>query len=229
MIIQKKITLITRIFFVLVFTGVSLSGCTQPAENPKAIADQYWQFIQAGNTVEAEKLVSLSSRRAYSDNNHRKTAIEKFSNSEAITIVSTTIDTTSPHSNLKNTQTFDTYLVLQQGQWKIDADRTQIPAAPSVTEEELRHLAEELSESMQDNIESIDESVSQGMQMLNEVLRDGSKEMGESLLQLMNELNRSMHDSIDKMKQRRQQQLQEQDPQQDQTEQPDPDKGEGMI
>jgi len=226
MMTQKKTNGYIPIFFILIISGIALSACTQPAYNPKTVADRYWQFIQTGNTVEAEKLISVNSHRSYSENNHRRVAIKQFSNDEAITIVSTSITTISPHSNFSRTQTFDTYLVLQQGQWKIDANRTQMPPAPSATEEELQKLAEELSESMQDNIESIDETMNQGMQMLNEALRDGSKEMGDSLLQLMNELNKSMRDSIDKMKQRRQEQLQEQAPQPNQ---PDPDKGEGMI
>ncbi len=224
--IKKQISSSTPAFLLLALSSLALSGCVQPIEDPKNIADQYWQFIQTGNMVEAEKLISINSRRAYSDNDHHKTTIEQFSNSEATTIVNTTITTLSPRNNLKHTQTFDTYLVLQQGQWKIDANQTQIPPAPSATEEELQKLAEDLSESMQENIESIDEAMTQGMQMLNDALRDGSKEMGDSLLHLMDELNSSMHDSIDKIKQRRQQQLQEQPPQQNQ---PDPDKGEGMI
>ena len=223
---QEKTNSCIQIFFILIFSAIALSGCMQPADNPKTIADRYWQFIQAGNTVEAEKLISVNSRRVYSENNHRSAAIEQFSNDEVVTIISTSITTISPHNNFTRTQTFDTYLVLQQGQWKIDANRTQMPPAPSATEEELQVLAEELSESMQDNIESIDETMNQSMQMLNEALRDGSKEMGDSLLQLMNGLNKSMRDSIDKMKQRRQEQLQEQE---SQPNQPDPDKGEGMI
>ena len=221
---QKKLSRITLAIFALVFTGLSLSSCTQPAEDPKTIADQYWQHIQAGNNVEAEKLVSMNSRRALTETQHQKINIEQFSNAEAQTIVSTTITTIS-QKNLKQSRTFNTYLVLQQGQWKVDANQTQIPPAPSATEEELQQLAEELSESMQDNIDSIDEAMNQGMQLLNEALRDGSKEMGDSLLHLMNDLNSTMHDSIDKMKQRREQQLQEkQKPQQT-----DPTEGEGRI
>ena len=211
---------------IILLTSFFLFGCTQPAENPKHIADTYWQLIQAGNAVEAENLISINSRPAYSKNNHRKTAIEQFSNSDATTIVNTTITTTNPHSNLKQTQSFETYLVLQHGQWKVDASRTQIPASASATEQEMQQLAEELSESMQDNIESIDEAMNQGMQMLNDALRDGSKDMGDSLLQLMNELNNTMHESIDKMKQRRQKELQKQAPQKNK---PSADNGEGMI
>lgn len=218
-------TELLKIISIFIASALSLSACTQPAEDPKTIADQYWQHIQSGNTVEAEKLISVNSQQAYNENNHRKTAIEQFSNSDAITIVNTTITTINPHNNFEQTRTFDTYLVLQQGRWKVDANRTQIPPSASATEEELQKLKEELSDSMQDSIETIDEAMNQSIDMLNEALRDGSKDMGDSLLHLMNELNNSMRDSIDKMKQRRQQQL----PKEPQPNQPDPDKGEGMI
>jgi hypothetical protein len=215
----------SKIILLFIASALPLSACMQPAENPKTIADQYWQHIQSGNAVEAEKLISANSYAAYNENNHRKTAIEQFSNSDAITIVNTTITTINPHSNFKQTRSFDTYLVLQQGQWKVDANRTQMPPALSATEEELQQLTEELSDSMQDNIETIDEAMEHSMDILNKALQDGSKDMGDSLLHLMNELNNSMRDSIDKMKQRRQQQL----PEEPQPNQPDPDKGEGMI
>jgi len=221
----KKPAKLSTIIFLFIASALLLSACTQPAENPKTIADQYWQHIQSGNTVEAEKLISANSPQEYNENNHRKTAIEQFSNSDAITIVSTTITTINPHSNFRQTRTFDTYLVLQQGRWKIDANRTQMPPALNATEEELQQLTEELSDSMQDSIETIDEAMDHSMQILNEALREGSKDMGDSLLHLMNELNNSMRDSIEKMKERQQQQLQK-EPQPDQ---PDPDKGEGMI
>jgi len=221
----------STIIFLFIASALLLSACTQPAENPKTIADQYWQHIQSGNTVEAEKLISANSHQAYNENNHRKTAIEQFSNSDAITIINTTITTINPHSNFKQTRTFDTYLVLQQGRWKVDANRTQMPPALNATEEELQQLTDELSESMQDNIETIDEAMDHSMQILNEALQEGSKDMGDSLLHLMNELNNSMRDSIEKMKERQQQQLQKepQPNQPDQPDQPDPDKGEGMI
>ena len=207
----------------LLFLSFSLIACTQPAEDPKSVADKYWQYLQAGNTTEAEKLVSVNSRSALAEHNNRMTTINQLKNGETVTVVSTTITTVNPDSDYRHTETFNTTLVLQQGQWKVDANRSQIPPAPSVKQEEIQQLAEQLSESMQENIESIDDAMSEGMHLLNEALREGSKEMGDSLLHLMNELNDTMHESIGKMKERREQQLQEQKIQ------PDTDKGEGMI
>jgi len=218
---------ITPLFTLLI--ALLLTACTQPAEDPKTIADKYWHYLQTGNTIEAEKLVSINSRRAYSDHTSRISNISELKNGDAKTIVSTTITSIDPNTNYTHSETFNTVLVLQQGQWKVDVKQSQIPAAPSAKEEELQQLTDELTESMQENIESIDEAMDQGMDMLNEALRDGSKEMGDSLLNLMNELNSSMQESIDKMKKRRQQQMQEQQNDQLQPAQPDPSKGEGMI
>ncbi len=82
MMIQKRAEF-SKIILVLIASVLTLSGCTQPAENPKTIADQYWQHIQSGNTVEAEKLISANSHQEYNENNHRKTAIEKTAISQA--------------------------------------------------------------------------------------------------------------------------------------------------
>ena len=203
--------------------SLALVACTQPAENPKVIADKYWQLLQSGNSAEAEKLVSIASRRDFSAHTDRIDTISQLKNGETRTLVSTTITTTNSTNNFSHSQTFDTVLVLQQGEWKIDINQSPIPPSPSAREEELQKLAEELSRSMQENIDSVDETMSQGMQLLNEALREGSKEMGDSLLNMMNQLNRSMKDSIDQMKQRQKQNSPKQQ------NQPDNDNDEGMI
>jgi len=209
--------------FVIIIFGLFLYACKQPAEDPKSIADKYWQHLQSGNMVEAEKLISADSKQAFTNHSKRIASITQLDNSDAKTIVSTTITTINPDTQFSYTETFDTVLVLQQGKWRVDVNESQIPPALSAPEEELQQLAEELSESMQGNIESIDEAMNEGMKLLNDALRDGSKEMGDSLLHMMNELNNRMHESIDKMKERRERQAQ---PPQNQ---PDPQKGEGMI
>ena len=209
---------------VLLFT---LTACLPATEDPKTVADKYWQSMQIGNHAEAEKLVTINSRRYLAAHKERMQTITQLDNDEARTIVSTTITTVNPETGYEYQESFNTVLVLEQGQWKVDIRQTDIPPSPIARQEELDQLAEELNESMKDNMESIDEAMNEGMHMLNEALQEGSKEMGESMLRMMDELNKSMHESIEQMKQRRQQQLEEQ--QNQQTPQPDPDQGEGMI
>jgi ribosomal protein S20 len=215
-----------QLLFILLLSFI-LVACIPAVDDPKTVADKYWQYLQTGNTTEAKKLLSSDSYQAFSEHSSRINSNTKLENSEAKTLVTTTITTFNPATSHSHTETFDTVLVLQQGQWKIDIKQSQIPPPPSAQEEKIQQLTEDLSESMQENIESIDDAMSKGMQTLNEALRDGSKEMGDSLLQLMNELNHTMQQSIDKMKERREQQMQEQE--QQQPSQPDPRQGEGMI
>lgn len=209
---------------ILILISFSLIACNQTATDPKLVADQYWQYLQDGNLMEAEKLATINSHQNVAEHISRTSTVSQLENDEAKTIVSTTITTINPDNNFSFTQTFDTVLVLEQGQWKVDATQSPIPPAPTAKEQELKQLAEELSDSMQENIDSIDETMTEGMQLLNEALREGSKEMGDSLLKLMNDLNSSMQESIDKMKQRREQQLLEK-----QQAEPDPNQGEGML
>ena len=215
----------------IVLTALALSACKQSAEDPKTVAENYWLHMQTGNITEAEKLVTINSRHALPALSERMPTIAQLDNGETRTIVSTTITTINPDTDYRQSETFDTVLVLQQGQWKVDLNNTRIPPAPTASEEDLQQLKQELSESMQENIESMDDAMTQGMEMLNEALEEGSKEMGDSLLQLMNELNSTMQESIEKMKERREQQMQQQPDEQDkqQTPQPDPLQGEGMI
>ena len=219
----------SQLFFILLLS-FTLSACIPHADDPKTVADKYWLYLQTGNTTEAKKLLTINSTHAFSEHSSRINSNTQIDNSEARALVNTSITTINPTTSQSRTESFNTILVLQQGQWKIDINQTQIPPAPSAQEEKIQQLTEELSKSMQGNLESIDDAMSEGMQTLNEALRDGSKEMGDSLLHLMNELNRTMQTSIDKMKERRKQQIQEQNPEQNkQQPQPDLRQGEGMI
>ena len=217
----------SRLFFILLSSFI-LAACIPLADDPKTVADKYWQYLQTGNTTEAEKLLSVNSAQSFSEHINRINSNTQLDNTEARALVNTSITTIDPVTNYSRTESFNTVLVLQQGQWKIDSNQTQIPPAPSAPEKEIQQLSDELSVSMQKNVESIDNAMNEGMQMLNEALRDGSKEMGDSLLHLMNELNNTMQESVDRMKKRREQQLQEQQVQPPEN-QPHPDKGEGMI
>ena len=83
--------------------------------------------MQTGNITEAEKLVTINSRHALPALSERMPAIAQLDNGEARTIVSTTITTINPNTDYRQTETFDTVLVLQQGQWKVDLNNTRIP------------------------------------------------------------------------------------------------------
>ena len=206
------------------FVLLLVSACVEKTDSPRQVAEKYWNALKNGDQATARKLVSKGTQQnldAYlALKPDQKTSLGEISLGAEQTTVITIIYPKSTATGIQHE--LETILILEDGQWKIDAARTQPPIPITTNEEELEKLAEQLSESMQENIDTMDDALTEGMQMLNKTLEDGSKEMGESLLRLMNELNDSMQKSIDKMKQRREQQMQEQN-------QPDPSQGEGMI
>ena len=157
--------------------------------------------------LSARSLVSTTSQQAFDDYlalpEDEKTAIGDVNLGTEQTTVATVLfpDSTAP----EDYAAFDTVLVLENGKWKIDAARTAIPR-PTPSDRELDELAEELSESMQDNIDSMEEAMNQGLQMLDKAMREGSRDLGESMLKGMEEMNRALRESIEDMQKRREQQ-----------------------
>ena len=204
----------------IIAISLPLSACLQVNDNPKQVAHNYWSAITRGDHETARKLVSSNSQQDYENYislpSGSRIPVDHVELDEEYATVASVLNPAgeSPDDNRQ----FDTVLVLEEGKWKIDAQRTQLPLPKTLSEKQMEELADQLSESMQKNIESIDETMAEGMQMLNEVLREGSNEMGNSLLKGMEELNQRMRESIDKMKQRRNR---------DST--PDKDKGEGLL
>ena len=201
------------------FLALFLSACMHQAENPRDVASRYWQALKNGDEAAARNLVASNSLQAFDDYigapAEQKTAIGEVNLGAEQTTVITIIypDSSAPD----DFETFDTVMVLEDGHWKIDLERTNVPRPPP-SERELEELAEQLSDSMQENIDSIEEAMKQGLQMLDNALREGSRDMGESMLKGMEEMNRALRDSIEEMQKRR-------EPQKPQKE----GDGEGMI
>jgi hypothetical protein len=199
---------------IILLFSLPLLACSQSAQDPKIVADKYWQNILVGNTVEAEKQVSVNSRYTFSEIKDRMTPITQVTNGDAETIIRTTVTAVGP-DKVKQAQSFDTVLVLEQGQWKVDVNRSQIPPLQDV----------EHDSDTADSFESIDRALNDSMEKLNEAIREGSKEMGDSFLRLMDDLNNSMQESIEQLKRYRQENRQPAQP----DNQPRPEAGEGMI
>jgi hypothetical protein len=183
---------------------LTLAGCLQAAEDPRDVANQYWQALKNGDTEAARSLVSSNSQQAF-DNYLAAPADEKTAIGEVNlgTQQTTVITIIYPEGGAPDDfKTFDTVMVLEDGQWKIDVERTIIPR-PAPSDRELEQLKDQLSESMEKNLESVEEAMNEGLKLLDEALREGSKDMGESMLKGMEEMNRALRESIEEMQKRR--------------------------
>ncbi len=192
--------------FLTISATMLLSACLHQADDPRDIASRYWQALKSGDNESARSLVSTNSQQAF-DSYIAKPADEKTAigevnlGSEQTTIITIVYPEDGTGDEF---DTFDTVLVLEDGRWKIDAERTIIPR-PAPSDRELDALADQLSDSMQENMDSIEEAMQEGMKMLDEALREGSRDMGESMLKGMEEMNRALRESIEEMQRRHQQ------------------------
>lgn len=199
---------------ILIICSLTLTACQASIDTPKQVTEKYWQALKNTDMVTAKKLITKQSEQDLNNPLSQPTETNVFlgdvtlDNNQAIVRTMLSIN---PENHIE----FNTYLSLENKQWRVDATRTQVP--PS--------LNEQLSGALQNNLNSMDKALDEGVDMLNEYMQEGSKEMSESLLKGMNKMNDTMREAIEKMKQRRQQQDSPTKPDNDS----DSEKGEGLI
>lgn len=182
---------------------LSLTACQESANTPKQVSEQYWQAIKYGDIAAAQKLVSQGSQQDFDSYlalpDEDKIPLDEVLLDDEHARVNTTVI-----SKIESRTVFDTILVLENGQWKIDAAQTLPPSAKKPADED------QLSDALQENLDTMDEALDEGAEMLNEFVQEGSKEMSETLLKGMDKMNDALRDAVEKMKQRRELEKQEQ-------------------
>jgi len=175
-----------------------LSACQQTS-TPEQVAEQYWQALQSGDITTAKKLVSKNSQGELvvylSIPDDKKPALSSIKLGETNASINTTIN---------GQINFETILILEGGEWKIDASRSQ---PPSPQQPDQPSDFEQLSDNLQENM---GHALEEGTDMLNKFMEEGSNEMSETLLKGMNKMNEALREATEKMKQRREQQAPQQ-------------------
>lgn len=188
-------------------TTFFLTACMEKAETPQQVAQKYWNAIKTNDTATAKQLVSKDTQQSFENyvalSAKQKTAIGSINLDDEKATIATVIQ---PQGEaLENQRQFETVLILEDGQWKVDASRTVPPPPKSDAEKELEELSKNLSESVQQNAGALDEAFKKGMETLNEALHEGSEEMGESFLKGLKQMNDALREQVEQMKKRRQQ------------------------
>lgn len=193
--------------FIIGLTTLLLAACIHEVEPPKVVAQQYWDAIKTGDHETAKKLATKSSQQSLTDYlalpDEQKIPVENVQLDNEKTTIITSLNPEG--ETAKKYPAFETVLILEQGKWKVDATRTQVPTPIVTSEERQEELARQLSESMEKNLENMDDALSEGLDMLNEAVKEGSNEMSESLLKGLNKLNESLQETVEQMKKRREQ------------------------
>lgn len=177
----------------LLLLSLFLFSCADNKDTPSQVAEKYWHAIQYGDTQIAKRFITNNSKSHYSD--HIKSLqgiyIDNFIIDDSKTTLITIInpDAKTPGDEI----IFDTRLVLENNQWKIDLNNTHIP--PSTNKKNGLHvLTDDLSTTMQKNIQSIEKILKESMYALNKTLKEGSDEMIQSMLEVMKELNEKIRE-----------------------------------
>lgn len=197
--------------FTVLLAVIGLSACQPASETPSQVTKNYWQALKNNNLVAASKLVSKDSQidlgHYFKLPNEEKIPLDEiYLGAERATVTTIirpepTATGTAPLGSQGDLPeiTFETVLILEEGQWKVDASRTQAPA--------LQKPAELSPDTSSDpDTAPLNEALQESAEMLNQFMREGSKEMSETFLEGMNKMNEALREAIDKMKQRREQQ-----------------------
>ena len=203
----------------IVLASINLIACQQETDSPRQVTEKYWRALKNGDSETARQLVSNTSQHDFDQEMARPENIKIPLNEISVGTEQMTV-TTIITSNGQHIA-FDTVLIQENGDWKIDVSRTQIP----VVQAGEPQTEAPLPDALQENLDSMNEALEEGADMLNEFMHEGSKEMSESLLKGMEKMNESLREAMDKMKERREQQESEQAP----ADQNNNGNGEGLI
>lgn len=198
--------------FTVLLAVIGLSACQPAPETPSQVTKNYWQALKNNDLVAASKLVSKDSQsdlgHYFKLPNEEKIPLDEiYLGAERATVTtiirpeSTATETAPPGSRADLPEiTFETVLILEDGQWKVDASRTQAPV--------LQKPAEPSPDAPSSDLDTapLNEALQESAEMLNQFMREGSREMSETFLEGMNKMNEALREAIDKMKQRREQQ-----------------------
>ena len=133
------------------------TACAETIDSPRQVAEKYWNALRTGDLDTARSLVSKATQQNLDTylalEPDQKTSLGEINLGDELTTVATIIYPNNAEPEAQHE--LETVLILENGQWKIDAARTQAPIAISANEEELEKLAKQLSESMKENIDTM--------------------------------------------------------------------------
>jgi Tfp pilus assembly protein PilW len=186
----------------LLATALLLAACNQ--QDPKSVAQRYWQALVDGDSEAAAKMATQASQPLFEQHVQALNApdpLKQVAIDESRTIVVTVLNPDAGHPQADHP--FNTVMVLEDGQWKVDLTQTRLPPPPTDVERRLKELSDTLSSSTEKNLESVEELVNEGMKLLDESLEQGSRDLGKTFREAMEKMQKQMRESIETMKKRR--------------------------
>ncbi len=160
----------------IVLVGLIGAGCA--GEGPDSVAERFWTAAQARDieTVEALSIESESTQLNFENTDN---VIDSFELGESFeedgeTVVPTTLNSSSGENALEFD--FETIMVRQDGDWKVDLDATSNRMIRAVLGASMGEIGEAIGEGMKDAMEGIAEGMAEGMREMGEAMGDAMEE-----------------------------------------------------
>lgn len=195
--------------FLLVCTMLSLTACFGP-KTPQEVAQVFWKAVLNNDVEGAVKYSTLTDKEHYDALSKDWTGYQAswgrvIIDGDEASIVS---EFTAPANSGRNNRKFVTYLVRQDGVWKVDYDRTKMAVRGGVLGnllDKLGQLGDELSQQMNSSADDfkreMDRMSKQLEQMADSINAEASKsvnkfaeELRKSIKELEDSINRALKD-----------------------------------
>lgn len=154
-------------------------GCWLGADSPREIAEHFWQASQDGDMELARTYVSSESSATLKSPDEGGMPLESYSiGEEEIDGDRATVETsmTATMGSQELDIDFHTYLVREDGEWKVDLDRTTgdiVRVAFGVTMEQMGDV---VGEAMKGAMEGLAEGMREGMEAMGEAISEAAEE-----------------------------------------------------
>lgn len=164
---RVHLTYLTAVLFV--------TGCAG-GDDPRAVADAFWTASKDGDVELAKTYIAEGGNASIQDPNESGSSVGDFSLGEsAIDGDRATVETTVSSAGAQEMElSFQTVLVRQQGDWKVDLDQTTGEMMKSLFGGSMGDFAEKMGEAM-------GEALGEGMKAMSEGLAEGLKAAADSM------------------------------------------------
>lgn len=160
-----------------VFAAALLATACGAADGPGAVAQAFWTASKEGDIDRAKTYVAEGSKATMS-NPEKSQSLRKFSLGE-VTVDGdrATVETTVMAEETE--LAFETVLIRQEGDWKVDLDATTDEMMKSLfgttMGEFTKKMGEAVGEALGESMKAVAEGMAEGLQAMGEALSDSLK------------------------------------------------------
>ncbi len=154
-------------------------ACGAPAPSPQQVCERFWEALRTGDVATAKACASASSATLVDtlrdDRRIEEVLLGETLQSESSAIVRTSLVTSIGEDRFDTT--FDTHLVREAEEWRVDVHATQREMTTAIFAASLRQMGEALG---------------QGVQEFSEALEEGTEEMKRAIREALEELEEEL-------------------------------------